>query len=163
MTTVSTALLTPDAVAANVERLRPRAPFAILERAEKIDFPGEREVVRWADWPKGRIFGSDVELRWEEEDGARRATLIELRADIPSGFEVVLSLDEATAQKPERYFLWGEDDLAIGGRLDYSRVIPQKGRGELWVVRYTDGAGRLLFYRYVSLQREEPSAAKAAR
>lgn len=160
MTVVSTAFLTPGAVAANVERLRPRAPFAILECANLIHFPGERDVVQWADWSKGRVFGSDVELRWEEEDGGCRATLVEVSAGVPSDFEVVLSLDETTAQKPERYFLWGEDDLAIGGRLDYSRVIPGNGRGELWIVRYADSSGRLLFYRYVGLKREERSAAK---
>jgi len=50
--------------------------------------------------------------------------------------------------------LWGEEDVAIGGRLDYSRIIPGPGRGQLGVIEYRDDSGRLVFYHYAGLKRE---------
>lgn len=158
-TLVAVALLSAEELAAEVDKLRPLAPFAILDRPDAIDFPGWDERVEWPTWPRGRVFGKDAELRWELEAGAWRAVL--LRADggsIPRGFEVVLTLDDAMAGRPERYFMWGEKDVAIGGRLNYSRVIPGEGRPELWLVRYVDSVGRLVFYRYVGLNREDAHA-----
>jgi len=137
-----------------IAALRPQVPFAILERPDQVGFPGESETIAAADWPVGRVFGKKVELYWEQEDSAYQTRLTYAgEATPPPEFREMLSLD---VPEPEAiwYYLWGEDEVAIGGRLDYSRVIPGRGRGRLGVVEYRDEAGRLVFYRYAGLRRE---------
>lgn len=137
-----------------IATLRPQAPFAILERPDKVDFPGRSETIAVADWPVGRVFGAEVELYWEQKDVAYHTRLACLDGSLPSdGFEEACTLD-GLEQETAWCYLWGEDDVAIGGRLNYSQAIPGPGRGQLGVVEYRDEAGRLVFYRYVGLKRE---------
>jgi len=137
-----------------IAKLRAQAPFAILERPDKVDFLGPSEMIEVPNWPKGRVFGERLELYWEQEGMAYRVRLTCAdEAPSPPEFDEVLTLEEPEPE-PVWYYLWGEDEIAIGGRLSYSRAIPGKGRGQLGVVEYRDGEGRLVFYRYVRLRRE---------
>ena len=72
--------LSAEALDALLGKLRPQAPHAILERPDKIDFPGPDEPLSPLDWEEGRIFGDPLELRW-----GRRG----------DGFRVVLTCEEA--------------------------------------------------------------------
>jgi hypothetical protein len=153
-TKVYTAELDADKLTTLIAELRVEAPFAILERPDKVDFPGASEMIEAANWPVGRVFGERMELHWEQEGTTYRVRLT--RADEttpPPEFGETLVL-EGPEPEPVWYYLWGEDEMAIGGRLNYSRAIPGKGRGRLGVVEYRDEEGRLIFYRYIGLRRE---------
>ena len=124
------------------------------ERPDRIDFPGASEEIPVAEWPVGRIFGESAELCWEPEGEAFRTRLAWAGpADLPDGFRQELALN-GLAQETLRYYMWGEDDINVGGRLDYTRAIPGPGRGRVRVIEYRDPAGRLVFYRYAGLERE---------
>lgn len=141
-----------------VATLRDKTSFAILERPDKVKFPGPDEALDPTAWPSGRVFSEEMELRWEQEGGVYRAVLTRSDgAEPPTGFTEVLALD---GPEPELvwYYLWGEDEVAVGGRLNYSRAIPGRGRGQLGVVEYRDEAGRLTWYRYLELKREGEDA-----
>jgi hypothetical protein len=151
---VYTAELGDNELAALIATLRAETSFAILERPDKVDFPGASETIDTTNWPVGRVFGGQVELHWERDGATYQVRLS--RADgatPPLGFDEILVLDSSEPQ-PVWYYLWGEDEMAVGGRLNYSRAIPGQGRGQLGVVEYRDQEGRLIFYRYVGLKRE---------
>ena len=138
-----------------VKRFRAEAPFAILERLDKVEFPGPSEDIEPAQWSKGRIFGQNLELYWEQNGSMCR---VRLSRDDDGSFPPEFGEDAPSldlSSEPVWYYLWGEDDVAIGGRLDYSRAIPGKGRAKLGVIEYRDEEGRLVFYRYFELKREE--------
>ncbi len=137
-----------------VKRFRAEVPFAILESLDKVDFPGPSEDIEPTQWSKGRIFGQGLELYWEQKGSMYYVRLS--RDDenpLPPEFDEVEGLSDLNSE-PIWYYLWGEDDVAIGGRLDYSRAIPGKGRARLGVIEYRDERGRLVFYRYFGLKRE---------
>ncbi len=140
---------------ASISRLRAEAPFAILERPDQVDFPSASEAIEPADWPQGRLFGAQIELYWECEGSEYKVRLtFDGESAPPVKLNQVLALDGAEPE-PVWYYLWGEDEIAVGGRLRYSRAIPGKGRGQLGIAEYRDEGGRLIFYRYLGLRREE--------
>ncbi|MGH9890490.1 MAG: hypothetical protein ACREA0_00595 [bacterium] len=150
---VYVARLGGTALTALIATLRVNGSCAILERPDKIDFPGPSEPIDPVEWPIGRVFSGQNELHWERDGDAYQARLT--RADglaAPPEFDEVLALDGAEAERVW-YYLWGEDEIAIGGRLDYSRAIPP-GRGQLGIDEYRGRDGRLIFYRYAGLRRE---------
>jgi hypothetical protein len=154
-TKVYTAELGADKLTTLISTLRAEPSFAILERPREVDFPGSSETIVVAEWPVGRVFGEQCELYWEWDGATYQVRLT--RADDatpPLGFVEVLALDGMEAGEVW-YYLWGEDDMAIGGRLNYSRAIPGQGRGQLGVIEYRDEEGQLVFYRYIGLKREE--------
>lgn len=161
---ISTARLNAERLDFTVNAFCPETtPFAILERPDRIYFPGNDEDIAWATWPHGRVFGTKAELRWEQQ--GEEFNVILFRADgekPPAGFEEIRTLEEPGPGQEEWFYLWGENDLAIGGRLHYSRALPGEGRAQLGITRYTDNAGRLIFYRYVGLRREPKDARKTA-
>jgi hypothetical protein len=153
-TKVYTAELDADGLTRLIAKLRAEVPFAVLERPDKVDFPSASEMIEATNWPVGRVFGERVELHWEQEGTTYQVRLASAdETTPPPGFSEALVL-ERPEPEPVWYYLWGEDEMAIGGRLNYSRAIPGKGRGQLGVVEYRDGEGRLIFYRYVGLKRE---------
>jgi hypothetical protein len=93
-------------------------------------------------------------LHWERDGDTYKTRLT--RADAvaaPPEFKEVLTLDGTEAERVW-YYLWGENEIAIGGRLDYSRAIPGPGREQLGIDEYRDQDGRLFFYRYAGLERK---------
>lgn len=156
MTTVFAARRAAPALEALVGSLwNVECRFGVLERAGELP-RFARDGERWAEWPRGRIFGDRVEVRWER--GGEEFETHVIRADGaagPPGFEPILVLDgDAECAEMEWCYLWGGDDQAIGGRLKYADAIPGRGRAQLGIKRYTDRAGRLVFYRHVALRRE---------
>lgn len=153
-TKVYVARLDAAALASLIVTLRIHRSCAILERPDKLDFPGPSEAIDPAEWPIGRVFSDQNELHWEWDGDAYQTRLT--RADglaAPPEFKEVLDLDGTEAERMW-YYLWGEDEIAIGGRLEYSRAIPGPGRGQLGIDEYRDQDGRLVFYRYAGLTRE---------
>jgi len=151
---VYVAALDAEELATLIAILRPQSPFAILERPDKVGFPSRSEIIVAAEWPVGRVFGKEMELYWEQKDVLYQTRLTCTDASLPpNGFEESLML-AGLEQDTTWYYLWGEDDVAIGGRLDYSRIIPSSGRGQLGVTEYRDQSGRLIFYHYIGLRRE---------
>lgn len=151
---VYVAALDAEELTALIATLRHQAPFAILERPDKVDFPGRSETIAAAAWLVGRVFGERAELYWEQKDTAYQVRLTCTDGSLlPNGSKEALTLD-GLKQDTAWYYLWGEDDVAIGGRLDYSRIIPGSGRGQLGVTEYRDQSGRLVFYHYIGLRRE---------
>jgi hypothetical protein len=151
---VYTTELGANELTALIATLRGKAPFAILERPNKVDFPGPSETIEAAAWPVGRVFGKQIELHWARKGITYQVRLTQVDEATPSpGFSKVLALN-GPEPEPIWYYLWGEDEMAVGGRLNYSRAIPGQGRGQLGVVEYRDEEGRLIFYRYVGLKRE---------
>ena len=152
-TKVYVARLDEGALATLIVTLRVNGSCAILERPDKIDFPGPSGPIDPVEWPIGRVFRDQNELHWERDGDAYQARLT--RADAvaaPPEFKEVLALDGTEAERVW-YYLWGEDEIAIGGRLDYSRAIPGTGRGQLGIDEYRDRDGRLVFYHYAGLER----------
>lgn len=163
--TVHAARCGGDALATLLDGLWPETiDSAILKREDAI------QVVRhpasppsWSS-PRGRAFGRHAEVRWEQGGMVFHVVLIrDDGAAAPPSFERALTLDETSVTaEQEWYYLWGEDDLAIGGRLKYGDAIPDAGRAQIGVVRYVDRAGHLILYRYVEMRREPAHAGQAA-
>ena len=147
-------VLTAEELKALVEKLRPRAPYAVVERVNDIDFPGTDEPINPAAWDEGRIFGPNLELHWARKGGQFRAVLT--REDNGDGemLPEVESLDQGYNREEYAYYLWGEGDTRIGRKMDY-RAIPGKGRAQLVVAEFYDERGDLRHWRYVRFQREE--------
>jgi len=151
---VFAAALTPDRLTEVATELRSDAPFAILERLDDLVFPASDVVPPVAEWDKGWLFGSTLELRWERQGAIFRATLtLTDERGAPSGFgEPVEALPDGEINE---YYLWGEDDPSVGRQLKY-QALPPGGRARLSVEEFRDrDSAELLFYRYVSMRREE--------
>lgn len=155
-----------DALASLMDNLWPAAmSMAIVEGEERVHFAGGGEQVQWAMWPRGRAFGESLEIRWERDGEAFDVTMIRAGAGapIPPGFEQVIILGaDAVAEEKEWYYLWGEREMAIEGRLEYAAAIPHKGRAQAGVVRYTDHTGRLILHRYSAVRREPVDGRQAS-
>lgn len=159
-TRVYTAALCAETLTSAIARLRSesKASFAILERPDKVDFPTATEPIDPIAWPKGRVFDEQTELSWVQNDETYHARYTRQgEAEALPGFQEVLILDGSTLDRVW-YYLWGEKELAVGGRVDYSRAIPGTGRGQLLVEEYRDNDSRLIFYRYAGLGRENDNA-----
>jgi hypothetical protein len=155
-TRVYTAVLCAEVLTAIIACLgsESKERCAILERPDKVDFPDPQDPIDPTAWARGRIFDEQTELYWERDDETYQVRYTRAgEAEPLPGFEEVLVLDDPG---PDRvwYYLWGEKEMAIGGRLDYSRAIPGVGRGQLLVEEHRDKDGRLIFYRYAGLKRE---------
>lgn len=138
-----------------VAELRETADYVILEGPNEIAFPASDATITASDWQAGRVFNAHAELVWTQQDGGYDVRYVRAEDQpLPEAFEPVLSLAGCTATLTTCY-LWGEDDIAIGGRLDYRAILRGHGRPQLKIVEYRDEAGRLVFYRYAGLRREE--------
>jgi hypothetical protein len=153
---VFAAALTPDRLTEVATELRSDAPFAILERLDDLVFPASDVVPPVAEWDKGWLFGSTLELRWERQGTTFRVifTLTDDRG-APSGFgEPIQTLPDGGISEND-YYLWGEDDPSVGRQLIY-RALPPGGRAKLVVQEFRDpDSAELLFYRYVCMRREK--------
>jgi hypothetical protein len=148
--------LTFEALQSVVDVYRPQAHFAILERIDALAFPvplnGAIDISRW---PKGRLFAPLFELRWERIDGAYR-TIFTTEGN-GSLFPDGLAPQRINATEPpieNRYYLWDETNHRLGRTLHYECVSGQ-GNVLLTVREYRDERGRLVFWRYVEMKREE--------
>jgi hypothetical protein len=152
---VYAAQLEVDQLPTLIDKVRPHTSFAILERLDNVGFYGSSDKTIVSEWQKGRIFGENIELRWDLDSPYCQAILaLSDEIQLPEGFSEVLPLD-GYRKEDTCYYLWGEDDIAIGGRLDYSKALPHnKGRVKLTVFEYRDKKGCLVFYRYAGLTPE---------
>ena len=147
-------VLTAEELETLVEKLRPRAPYAVVERVDEIAFPGSDEPIDPAAWDEGRIFGPDLELHWARQRNGFRAVLTREDDGDGSGLPQIESLGEPGYERQEHaYYLWREADTRIGRRMNY-RAIPGKGRAQLVVAEFYDEARELRHWRYVQFQRE---------
>ncbi len=137
-----------------VEACRPRARFAILERIDAIDFPPpQEEPIRVAEWPKGRLFDEAFELRWEQMGQGYRVIL--------SGSGDLSALADGLSEQPlppcsdkvQVYYCWKETDARLGRTLNY-RCVPGEGDVKLFVREFRDDHGRLVFWRYLKMERD---------
>lgn len=154
-----------DALTGLINGLWPEAvKCGVVESATEAHLADAGQRLTWAEWSRGYVFGPSVEVRWEGS-GSVFDVIMTCADEWPAtaGFERVLVLDDMslTAQA-EWYFLWGEDDVAIRGRLKYAGALRGKGRAKVGVVRYVDDVGRLVFHRYFDMKRELTDADEAA-
>ena len=143
-------------LAETLAALRPHAPYAILERVDDLTFPSPDERIDQAWWPRGRIFGPDLDLRWEQQGEHYHVVLVHRdRNPLPQGFNgPSLDLSGCDA-KQIAYYLWGAGEVRIGRRMDYRAMRPGPGREQLLVEEFRDREdGRLVFHRYVEMRRE---------
>jgi len=137
-----------------VEACRPQARFAILERIDALDFPPpQEEPINVANWSKGRLFDEAFELRWEQIGQGYRVILVgnEDLSPLAAGLSeqhLPPGTDEVQA-----YYCWNERDARLGRTLDY-RCVPGQGNVKLLVREFRDDHGRLVFWRYVKMERD---------
>jgi hypothetical protein len=137
-----------------VDALRPSARFATVERIEAIDFPPpQTEPIDVREWPKGRIFDEPFELRWEQSEQEYRV-IVAGEGDLPA-VESGLNAQDLPSGAGEllSYYCWNETNPRLGCTLDY-RCTPGKGDVKLTVREYRDDHGRLVFWRYVTMERD---------
>jgi hypothetical protein len=137
-----------------VDALRHSARFAIVERIDAIDFPPpQTEPIDVREWPKGRIFDEPFELRWEQL-GQEYRVIVAGEEDLPvvgSGLNEQ-DLQLGVSESPS-YYCWNEKNPRLGRTLNY-RCVPGKGDVKLTVREYRDDHGRLVFWRYVTMERD---------
>ncbi len=137
-----------------VEACRPRARFAILERIDAIDFPPPQdEPINVTNWPKGRLFDEAFELRWEQI-GQEYRVILSGNGDLPA---LAAGLSEqplpSGPDEVQAYYCWNETDARLGRTLDY-RCVPGQGNVKLFVREFRDDYGRLVFWRYIQMERD---------
>lgn len=147
---VYTRQLSGDDLARLLAVLRPRLPFAILERVDDVCFPAGNEPLSPADWPQGRAFGPSLEVRWEPKGAGFHTLLV---GDQPPSAHWTEQLDLTGYETDRRcYYLWGPGNVALGRDLAYRAMPPGSGRPQLVVIEYRDpGNGRLIFARHVEM------------
>ena len=137
-----------------VDALRQSVRFAIVERIDAIDFPPPQDKpIDVREWPKGRIFNEPFELRWEQS-GQQYRVVVAGEKDLSAA---ISGLDEPEQQlgagELSSYYCWNETNPRLGRTLDY-RCVPGKGDVNLTVREYRDDHGRLVFWRYVTMERD---------
>ena len=138
-----------------VDALRLQARFAILERIDAIDFPPpQNEPIDVAGWPKGRIFDEPFELRWEQV-GSHYRVILAGTGDFPVPADGLSeqTLPSVTEALPAYYYCWDETNPRLGRTLNY-RCVPGQGDVKLFVREFRDDHGRLVFWRYVRMERD---------
>lgn len=148
-----TRVLDTDSLARLLAGLRPRLPFAIVERVDQMRFPASDEALDPTHWPTGRAFGPVQEICWEPGPAGFRTLLICNSYPGASWREYLHLAHCESAQRV--YYLWGPDNIALGRSPEYRALPAGRGRPQLMVVEYTDsGNGRLLLTRDVEMRRE---------
>lgn len=146
--------LDPDGLQALVDACRPQAHFAILERIDAIDFPPpQEEPINIADWPKGRLFSEAFELRWEQIGAAYRVILAGTGDFLAPADGLSEQLLSGVTDELQAYYCWEETNPRLGRTLDY-RCVPGQGHVKLFVREFRDDHGRLVFWRYVKMERD---------
>lgn len=147
-----------------IDVLRPQARYAILESLVDIRFPRpESTVISVAEWPKGRIFTPEFELRWEKNEIAYRVVLakgkdLKLPGDIPDNlFQPDNSVSAAFWKQDEKdFYLWAENEARLGRTLHYECLDNERNSNQenvqLKTRLYLDARGRLIFWRYISMR-----------
>jgi len=143
-----------DKLQALVEACRPQARFAVLERIDAIDFPPpQEEPINVANWSKGRLFDEAFELRWEQI-GQEYHVILSGSGDL-SALAAGLSEQHLPSGDDEvqTYYCWKEEEARLGRTLNY-RCVPGKGDVKLSVREFRDERGRLVFWRYLKMERD---------
>lgn len=147
-----------------IDTLREQAGFAILECLTDIKFPDPKTYkISIQNWPKGRIFCPDFELRWERIEGKWRSVLAIVNGHALNekttelGFESH-AISECLPTDPKPYFLWDSENPRLGRRLHYE-CLPKAETSSnkppiLKIVEYRDECGYLIFWRYVNMEYE---------
>lgn len=152
------------ALEAAIKTLCNEAQYAIVENLTDIQFPSPAEwIVDLAQWPKGRLFSSNFELRWEKiSDGYQAVFVREKDFTIPEQVAAyfthqVTELGQTFRLRRETsFYLWPEEEPRLGRRLYYqcldSRRDDSRQNIKLIVRQYYDQHGRLIFWRYKSME-----------
>jgi hypothetical protein len=142
-----------DKLQALVEACRPQARFAILERIDAIDFPPpQKEPINVTNWSKGRLFDEAFELRWEQI-GQEYHVILSGSGDLSALAAGLSEQPLPTGPDEVTYYCWKERDTRLGRTLNY-RCVPGKGDVKLSVREFRDDHGRLVFWRYVKMERD---------
>ncbi|RMG33207.1 MAG: hypothetical protein D6732_12370 [Methanobacteriota archaeon] len=152
------------ALEAAIEEVRTEAPYAIVECLTDVRFPIPVDwAVDLAQWPKGRLFSANFELRWEKiSDGYQAVFVREKDFTIPEQVaryftHQVSELEQTFRLRQETsFYLWLEKEPRLGRRLYYqcldSRRDDSRQNIKLIVHQYYDHHGRLIFWRYKSME-----------
>jgi hypothetical protein len=128
-------------------------PFSILERIDAIDFPACDEDIFPERWLKGRIFGSGFELRWERVQEIYQVRLTG-KNDPGHLFAEWPAAGDALTQNTNCY-LWGENEMRIGRRLEFRSLPPSGGRLRLKRLEFRHKSNRsLIADRYIEMKWE---------
>lgn len=153
-----------ESLHAAIESIRNQAQHAILECLTDIQFP---EPANWTvdlkQWPKGRLFSSNFELRWEKlSDGYKAVFVKEKGFTIPERVAVyfthlVSELREIFRERQDTsLYLWPEKEPRLGRRLQYQCLYGNRAANKqnilLYVSQYYDDHGRLIFWRYKRME-----------
>ncbi len=153
-----------DTLQAAIEALCNEAQYAILECLTDIQFP---EPAKWTvnleQWPRGRLFSSNFELRWEKlSDGYQAVFVREKGFAIPEQVARCFThqISELRQTFRERQdtslYLWSEKEPRLGRRLQYQCLKDSRNTNKpnilLRVTQYYDDHGRLIFWRYKQME-----------
>ncbi len=151
----------------------PKAEFAILESLIRTDFPDPKTTdIEPDDYPKGRVFCKDFELRWEkmDSDDSFRTVLVKTTGfdwegeQLPDDFKesdtlaVEFSCGSGGAVDDYTVYLRPEKDTSLGRSLNYACIKDRPNKrnpnAKLHIRRYRDAWGRLIFWRYCKMEWE---------
>ena len=150
-----------------INTLRVQADFAILECLTDIKFPDPKSyVMSVQDWPKGRVFCPDFELRWERIE-EKWQSVVAIANGHPLNEKITelgFELQELPGCLPtgeKKYFLWDSENPRLGRRLNYE-CLPEAGSDAnkppiLKIIEYRDPCGYLIFWRYLKMEYEHES------
>lgn len=147
------------------------AAFMLLERVvdhwlteeeQKDGFRFDRydEKISYADWPIGRVFDKDKELRWQKADSG--FDVVYCGADDQNPPELVRLTDEFQPGKAVDYLLWGRwsNDHGVFYEAKMPRLfkypvenLTDQGRVQIGVIEYRDQqTGQLHHYRFTKME-----------
>jgi len=152
-----------------------RIPLTLLnetERANGIRLEQFDPTTNFEEWARGRIFSTDGELRWEQQDGLFWVVYCGKNLDLPSFTQETLTdLQSENLRVDERsYFLWGKrveaQDLATLGlpaqtvafvELQIPRILrypvsSAAKRVKMKVKEYFAADGSLAYARFIGLE-----------
>ncbi len=134
--------------------LRAEAPFAVVERIDRLAFPAQDAPIDPLEWEHGRLFGPKVELRWEASEGRFRGWLTRTDGQAPpTGFELCRDFEGYEAEECD-YLLRREGrEVNLSRPLHYEALEPGERPAYLKVEEFYDQAGRLVYYRCVEMHR----------
>jgi len=130
--------------------------FALVEKVDDLQVLGAQKdaMPDPANWPQGRAFGPNVEVRWEWRGAEYHVMLADATGSAPSDGLTQATEDWIGGVQPTHYYLWHKADMRMGRFLDTER-LGISGRAMLDVAEYTDAAGVLRFHRYMGIRAEQ--------
>lgn len=147
-----------------IDALRLQAKYAILECLTDIRFPAPpSSEIKLSEWPKGRLFAPEFELRWEKTAAGYRAVFTKTNQfDSPPEVTACFSPKDTEVSQTfwgwdkQCIYLWVENDPRLGRPLRYECLEAEQAENrenvQLETRLYYDAHGRLIFWRYLSMR-----------